>query len=96
MEFQATETKVEANVPDGTIEWNEGKNGGMVLLKKCEANLESLKSYCEALKTAVASGLGAVGAGPAANGATGASAFNTAMASALINFEDMENTKIVQ
>jgi hypothetical protein len=73
--------------------WNGGKKGGLVQINELKENMESLKSYCEQLKTAIASGISAVGVGVAANGGTGASAFNSAMSSAVIDFKDMEDTK---
>lgn len=81
-------------VEDGRITFNDGANRGLVKAEELKRSLESLKSYCETLKQAVSSGLTAVGAGPAANGTTGATAFDTAMAAASIRLEDMENDKV--
>lgn len=80
---------------DGIV-LNGGSLGGLVILEKIKSNLDQLKKYVETMKSAVSSGLKAVGAGTAANGTTGASAFDGAMASASINFEDMENEKVKQ
>lgn len=91
-ELKIEDTKLSID-KDGVVH-NEGSNGGVPILSKIEANLNELKKYCETMKAAIASGIGAVGAGLAANGGTGASAFNSAMASATISFEDMENTKL--
>lgn len=74
---------------------NDGANRGLVKVEDLERSLESIKTYCETLTQAVSSGLNAVGAGTAANGATGATAFDTAMAAASIRIEEMENDKIM-
>ena len=80
---------------DGIV-LNGGSLGGLVILEKIKKNLDQLKKYAETMKSAVSSGLKAVGAGTAANGMTGASAFDGAMSSAIISFEDMENEKVKQ
>ena len=82
-------------VEDGRITFNDGANRGLVKAEELKRSLESLKSYCETLKQAISSGLTAVGAGPAANGTTGATAFDTAMAAASIRLEEMENDKVI-
>lgn len=81
-------------IEDGKVTFNGGDNGGLVKIEALERSLKSLKSYCEQLRRAVASGLDSIGAGTAANGATGAITFNTAMAAAVIRIEEMENDKI--
>lgn len=88
------ETSVELTA-DGIV-LNGGSLGGLVILEKINKNLDQLKKYAETMKSAVSSGLKAVGAGTAANGMTGASAFDGAMSSAIISFEDMENEKVKQ
>lgn len=80
---------------DGIV-FNGGDLGGMVKIQELEDNLNQLKKYVETMKTAVSSGIKAVGAAMAANGVTGASTFDGAMASAVINFKDMENEKVKQ
>jgi len=80
---------------DGIV-FNGGDLGGLVKIKELEDNLNQLKKYVETMKTAVSSGIKAVGAAMAANGLTGASTFDSAMASAVINFKDMENEKVKQ
>lgn len=80
---------------DGIV-LNGGSLGGLVILEKINKNLDQLKKYAETMKSAVSSGLKAVGAGTAANGMTGASTFDGAMSSAIISFEDMENEKVKQ
>lgn len=83
------------HVEDGKITFNDGVNHGLVKVEELKRTLESLKSYCETLKQAVSSGLTAVGAGPSANGTTGATTFDTAMAAASIRLEEMENDKVI-
>ena len=82
-------------IEDDKITFNDGGNGGLVKIEALERSLESLKNYCETLQQAVSAGLNAVGTGTAANGAAGAGAFDTAMASVSIRIEAMENDKIM-
>ena len=88
--------KTSAELTADGIVLNGGSLGGLVILEKIKDNLDQVKRYAETLKSAVSSGLKAVGAGTAANGTTGATAFDSAMGSASINFEDMENEKVKQ
>lgn len=81
-------------IEDGLVAFNDGNNGGLVCIEELRQSLESLKGYCETLKTAVATGLAGVGAGASANGANGVTAFDTAMAGATIQIQPMENEKI--
>lgn len=76
------------------VQINGGNNGGLPILQQVLDNLNQLKKYVEAMNTAVGSGLSAVGAGASANGATGKTAFETAMATQVINFKEMENSKV--
>lgn len=76
------------------IVMNDGGLGGIPKIEVLEDNLNALKNYCEALKAAVSAGLSAVGAGSAANGGTGASTFNSNMASQTITFNDMEDQNV--
>lgn len=73
---------------------NGGSFGGIVKIEELKKNLENIKSYIEALKEAVNGGINAVGAGSAANGATGASAFVNAMNGRTIEIKDMEDKVI--
>lgn len=82
------------HVEDGKIQFNGEDNGGLVKIEELRQSLQSLQTYCETMKEAVSAGISAVGAGTAANGATGAGAFDTAMASAKIQIENMENSKV--
>lgn len=81
-------------IEEDRIVFNDGGNHGLVKGEELQRSLESIKTYCETLTEAVAAGLRAVGAGTAANGATGAGAFDTAMSGAAIRIEPMENDKI--
>lgn len=78
---------------DDTITMNGGELKGLVKLEQLEKNLESLKSYCEALKSATSAGFGAIKGQITSNGA---SEFSGGMAGKSISFEDMENDKIIQ
>lgn len=80
---------------DGIV-LNGGDLGGLVKIQEIKDNLDTLKKYCEALKSATSAGIKAVGAAMAANGATGATAFDAAMAAQSIVFKDMENKKVKQ
>ena len=82
------------HIEDGLVRFNEGDNGGLVKVEEARETFQSIKSYCETMKAAIAQGIAAVGAGEAANGATGAAAFEGAMASAEITIENMENEKV--
>lgn len=74
---------------------NGGELGGLVKIEELRKSLDSLKQYCESLKSAIAAGLNAVGVGTAASGTNGAKAFNDAMAGKSITIEDMEDSKIL-
>lgn len=76
------------------IKFNDGALGGIISKQPLINNLNSIKTFVTTMKTAISSGINAVGAGTAANGATGAAAFDAAMAGSIINFEDMEDTKV--
>lgn len=67
-------------------QWINGDQYGGLLISK------EVKSYFDKLEQAIATGLDAVGAGTAANGATGKTAFETAMATA--NKNKFENKKV--
>ena len=80
---------------DGFV-FNGGNNGGLVLLQKAVDNLNSIKTFCDTLNTAIGTGFTAVGVGSAASGPNGKTAFDLAMASTSITLEDMNNDKIKQ
>lgn len=77
-----------------TISIHGGDKGGLVNIENLKNNLDSLRRYVEALKSAVATGLNGVGTSTEASGQAGATAFNSAMAGHSINFENMEDTTI--
>lgn len=81
-------------VADGLIRFDGGDNGGLVKIGELRRSLESLKSYCEKLTTAVSLGLRGVGAGTAASGEKGAGEFTAAMSGASIRIEQMENEQV--
>lgn len=75
---------------------NGGTLGGLVKLQELKENLDSLKQYVEAMNNALPSAFNSVGASTAANGAMGATSYQSAMAGKTIQLKDMENTKITQ
>lgn len=79
---------------DGTVTFNGGDHDGLVKLQELNDNLNSIKNYLSALKSAINTGLNGVGASTAASGAAGALAFEGAMAGQMINFKNMENDKV--
>ena len=83
-------------ITDEGITLNDGNLGGLVKIQELQQNLNTIKMYCEQLSNAVQTGLTAVGVGTAANGGTGASAFQAAMSGQSITFQDMENQSVKQ
>lgn len=82
-------------IKDGLIQFNDGSLGGLVEIEKLKDNLKALHDYIKnTLEPAINNGISGVGAGGAANGATGAGIFETAMTGQDIIFEDMENKKV--
>lgn len=79
--------------PDEIL-FNGGDLGGLVKIEELKKNLDSLKSFVEAIHSALPSAFSAVGAALASNGALGATAYNGSMAGQIIRFEDMENEKV--
>lgn len=77
-----------------TVIFNGGELGGLVKIEELKKSLDSLKQYCEDLKTAVAQGLTAVGVGTAASGTTGAQTFYQLMTGKSITIEEMEDEMI--
>lgn len=82
------------HVEDGKIHFNGGNNGGLVKIEELRTSFNNLKAFCETMQKAVSAGFNAVGTGTAANGTTGAGAFDSAMSQAKIQIENMENPKI--
>lgn len=76
------------------IIFNGGSNGGLANVATINQNLESLKNFVEAIHTALPAAFSAIGAGTAANGATGGTSYSTAMAGKTVVIKDMENKKI--
>lgn len=74
---------------------NNGNNGGLAIVEKILDNLNTIKSFCTDMKTATANGFNAVGIGSAANGPAASASFNGEMAGKVINFTNMENTKVI-
>lgn len=86
-------TKVQLDCDDVVL--NGGGNNGLVIVGQVQENLDTLKDYIKnTLEPAIGSGLAAVGVGSAANGGTGKTTFDGATAAAVINFVNMENTKV--
>jgi hypothetical protein len=81
-------------MPSDLLKLKGDQYGGLVILEKLVANLDALKGGQDDLKAAIRAGLQAVGAGSAANGATGKVAFDAAIANSLITFENMENQNV--
>jgi len=80
---------------DGII-FNGGKLDGMVKIGELKDNLDSLKTFVENMHKAIPIAINAVGAGTAANGATGQGSYNTTMTGQSIVIKNMENKKIKQ
>ncbi len=79
------------------IQFNDGGLGGLVELEKLKTNLDKIHDYIKnTLEPGIKNGLTSVGAGTAASGSAGASAFDLALLGQDIVFDDMENTKIKQ
>ena len=96
-EIEAIDIKTSGDINincDGTVTFNGGDHDGLVKLQELKDNLNSIKNYLSALKTAVKTGLNGVGTSTAASGSAGASAFESAMAGQTINFKNMENDKV--
>ena len=79
---------------NGDIVINGGDNKGIVKIQELKDNLDSLKSYIEAMNTAISTGFSSVGESSAASGTAGKSAYTSAMTGRSINFKDMEDTKV--
>lgn len=83
------------DVKDAAVLLNGDGKGGLVQIQELKDNLDKLKDYIKnTLEPAISSGLTAVGVGMAANGGTGAASFNTATATQVIVFKDMENKNV--
>lgn len=78
---------------DGIV-MNGGKNAGMVKIRMLEQNLESLKTFVEAIHAALPAAFFAVGVGSAASGTAGKAKYELDMTGQAINLNDMENKKV--
>lgn len=96
IEMVVKDDNTSLKITEDGIVMNGGSLRGLVKIADLEDNLNQLKTYVEALKSATSLGLNAVGAAMAANGATGAETFDGAMELASINFKNMENEKVKQ
>lgn len=91
-EIIATGDAVSIKAPE--IAFNGGELGGLVKLEQLKQNLDSLKQMVEAIHSALPGAFTAIGAGAAANGPGGSTAYTTAMTGKTIILTDMENTKV--
>lgn len=92
VELTITGDKVELKADE--IVFNGGENKGLVKVEQLQKNLDSLKTYVEAIHAALPSAFSAVGAAMLSNGAAGGTAYTTAMAGKSVVLENMENQKI--
>lgn len=87
-----TGSKVELTADE--IAFNGGNLGGLVKIQELKDNLDSLKTFVEAMHSALPSAFTAIGAAMSAAGANGATQYNGSMTGKSITIADMENTKI--
>lgn len=88
-------TKLDKIITDcESIVFNGGNNNGLVKLKELSDNLEQIKSFIQAMHTAIPQALFSVGIGSAANGTTGQNSYDLSMVGKSIVLKDMENPKI--
>lgn len=80
-------------VTEGEFKINGDSDGGLVKIQPLNDNLDAIKNYLNSLEQAIITGLNSVGAGTAANGAAGATAFQTSMSPVQLNFQNMESNK---
>ena len=90
----ASEIKAVKIIPSGELILRGDEYGGLVKISDLNDNLTAIKQHLNNLQAAITSGISAVGAGPAANGATGATAFTNAMAGKVLDFKNMENKEV--
>lgn len=75
--------------------WLHGnQHGGLPIVQKVQDNLDALKNFVEAMNAAIGPAFSAVGAGTAANGASGQSSYQGAMGTQSISFQSMENEAV--
>ena len=73
---------------------NGGNLGGIVNIEALKESLNSLKQYCETLKTSISAGLQSVGESTAASGSAAKTTFETAMQNQTITIKDMEDQNV--
>lgn len=78
---------------DGII-LNGGKNGGVPISSIIDQNFDKILNRLSIMDTAIATALTAVGVGSAANGTTGATTYNNAVANAKVTISEQENKKV--
>ncbi len=86
---------ISTDAEQGTLTINGGQLGGLIEIEKLKANLDALKTYVEAMNTALPEAFTAIGAAMEANGATGAGSYSSAMLGQSVEFQDMEDKKVV-
>ena len=82
-------------VNDKKIVFNGGNLGGLVIIQKLIDNLNMLKEHVETMQAAIGPAFKSVGVSLSANGPTGAQSFDSAMAGMTIEFQDMEDKKVL-
>ncbi len=90
--FEIGDTK--CNVSTDNVVFNDGENGGLAKVKELNDSVNSIKTYVEAINTALPNALNAIGAGTASSGAAGAASYTASMQGQLIEIKNFENTKI--
>jgi len=92
IQFSDIDKIIVKNVPE--IEFNEGTNGGLIIIDKLKSEIEKINTTLNNIKTAVKSGLTAVGVGSAASGITGANTFDAACQIQTADLSNIVNEKI--
>ncbi|MBX2903066.1 MAG: hypothetical protein KF872_05860 [Chitinophagales bacterium] len=82
--------KIYAKASD-LFQFNDGANGGIIKNENLVNNLDKIKTYLTALVSATSTAIGATGATGSAGAKT---AFDTAMSSQEITYENMKNDKV--
>ncbi len=94
LEITGEKLALSIDIAAGTITINNGELGGLVKIQELKDNLQSIADFVNAVNGALPGAFSAIGAGAAANGATGASTYNNAMAGKTIAIKDMEDTNV--
>ena len=92
VELRIGETSLEMD--ESGVSFNGGKNGGMAIVSAINENIKQLKTYLEAIHSALPGAFNAIGAGSAASGSAGALKYNTGMQDQSITIKNIENTKV--